>query len=102
MVVADDGCGLPQDFDPDASGKLGLQIVRTLVVGELGGQLEMGERPGGGTRVIVDLPLRPSLSATEARQEQADSHERPALAESQARPAPAESHVWPASAKTQP
>jgi two-component system, sensor histidine kinase PdtaS len=102
MVVADDGCGLPQDFDPDASGKLGLQIVRTLVVGELGGQLEMGERPGGGTRVIVDLPLRPSLSATEARQEQADSHERPALAEGQARPEPAESHVWPASAQTQP
>jgi hypothetical protein len=86
MVVADDGCGLPQDFDPDASGKLGLQIVRTLVVGELGGQLEMGERPGGGTRVIVDLPLRPPLSATEAGQEQADSHERPASAETRARP----------------
>jgi two-component system, sensor histidine kinase PdtaS len=102
MVVADDGCGLPQDFDPDASGKLGLQIVRTLVVGELGGQLEMGERPGGGTRVIVDLPLRSSLSATEAGQERADSHERPASAESQARPASAESHVWPASTQTQP
>ncbi|HET6820772.1 MAG TPA: sensor histidine kinase, partial [Candidatus Limnocylindria bacterium] len=95
MVVADDGCGLPQDFDPDASGKLGLQIVRTLVVGELGGQLEMGERPGGGTRVIVDLPLRASLSATEAGQEQADSYERPASAETQARPASAETRARP-------
>jgi two-component sensor histidine kinase len=81
MVVADDGRGLPEDFDPDASGKLGLQIVRTLVVGELGGQLEMGERPGGGTRVTVDLPLRPSLSATEARQERGEGHAWPAAAE---------------------
>jgi two-component sensor histidine kinase len=83
MVVADDGCGLPPDFDPEASGKLGLQIVRTLVVGELGGQLDMGERPGGGTRVIVDLPLRPSLSESE------DPHEGPG------------SHAWPAPAETQ-
>jgi two-component sensor histidine kinase len=67
MVVADDGRGLPPDFDPEASGNLGLQIVRTLVVAELGGHLEMGERPGGGTRVIVDLPLRPPPAAAGAR-----------------------------------
>ncbi len=58
MVVADDGRGLPPGFDPEVAGNLGLQIVRTLVVGELGGQLDMGEGLGGGTRVIVDLPLR--------------------------------------------
>ncbi len=58
MVVADDGCGLPAGFDPESSGNLGLQIVRTLVVGELGGQLDLGPRPDGGTRAVVDLPVR--------------------------------------------
>jgi len=53
------------------------------VVGELGGQLDMGERPGGGTRVIVDLPLRPSLSESEAPQEGPGSHAWPAPAETQ-------------------
>jgi two-component system, sensor histidine kinase PdtaS len=34
--------------------------VRTLVVGELAGTLEVGPRPGGGTRVVLDLPVRPA------------------------------------------
>jgi two-component sensor histidine kinase len=58
-VVDDYGHGLPADFDPESSGRLGLQIVRTLVVGELGGTLEIGPRAGGGTRVALDLPSRP-------------------------------------------
>jgi two-component system, sensor histidine kinase PdtaS len=57
VVVADDGKGLPEDFDSDASGRLGLQIVRTLVVGELGGTLDLGNRPGGGTQAVIDLPM---------------------------------------------
>jgi two-component system, sensor histidine kinase PdtaS len=57
VVVADDGKGLPGDFDSDASERLGLQIVRTLVVGELGGTLELGDRPGGGTQAVIDLPM---------------------------------------------
>jgi two-component sensor histidine kinase len=56
VVVDDDGRGLPAGFDLDASGRLGLQIVRTLVVGELGGTLEIAPRPTGGTRVVLDLP----------------------------------------------
>ena len=56
VSVADDGQGLPDGFDPDSSERLGLQIVRTLVVGELGGTLELGPRPGGGTRAVIDLP----------------------------------------------
>ena len=57
VEVADDGAGLPAGFDPETSGRLGLQIVRTLVVGELAGTLEIGPRPRGGTRAVVDLPL---------------------------------------------
>ena len=56
LVVEDDGVGLPTDFDLEATGSLGLSIVRTLV-GELGGRLSLGPRPDGpGTRVEVDLP----------------------------------------------
>ncbi|MGN6131782.1 MAG: sensor histidine kinase [Nocardioidaceae bacterium] len=58
VLVEDDGRGLPSDFDLDATSSLGLSIVRTLVESELGGQLEVGPRPGGGTRVGLDVPLR--------------------------------------------
>src|SRR5581483_1335276 len=57
VTVADDGVGLPADFDVESSNSLGLQIVRTLIVGELGGRLKFGRRAGGGTEVLVDIPL---------------------------------------------
>ncbi|MFI6521714.1 histidine kinase N-terminal domain-containing protein [Spirillospora sp. NPDC050679] len=57
VVVSDDGVGLPEDFDVESSNSLGLQIVRTLIVGELGGRLDFRRRPGGGTEVEVDVPL---------------------------------------------
>ncbi len=57
VTVEDNGCGLPQGFDLDTSTSLGLSIVRTLVESELEGFLEVGPRPGGGTRVAVDLPV---------------------------------------------
>ncbi|TDC45608.1 ATPase [Actinomadura sp. KC345] len=56
-VIADDGVGLPADFDVEGSDSLGLQIVRTLIVGELGGRLDFRPRPAGGTEVVVDVPL---------------------------------------------
>ena len=40
VTVADDGAGLPAGFDLVTGGGLGLQIVRTLVEGELGGTLD--------------------------------------------------------------
>jgi two-component sensor histidine kinase len=58
VAVADDGAGLPATFDPAVDGGLGLQIVRTLVEGELGGTLAV-VRADPGTRVEVDLPLQP-------------------------------------------
>jgi two-component system, sensor histidine kinase PdtaS len=57
VVVADDGVGLPEGFDVESAARLGLQIVRTLIVGELGGTLEMRRRSGGGTEVMIDIPL---------------------------------------------
>ncbi|WP_026341677.1 sensor histidine kinase [Actinomadura atramentaria] len=57
VVVLDDGAGLPPDFDVEGTTSLGLQIVRTLIVGELGGRLEFRRREGGGTEVVVDVPL---------------------------------------------
>jgi signal transduction histidine kinase len=48
---------LPDNFDLDSTTSLGLQIVRTLVVAELGGRLEVRPRVGGGTEAVVDIPL---------------------------------------------
>lgn len=57
VTVQDNGVGLPAEFDLDSTTSLGLQIVRTLVLAELGGRLEVKPRAGGGTRAVVDLPL---------------------------------------------
>jgi two-component sensor histidine kinase len=57
VTVSDSGIGLPDGFDLDSATSLGLQIVRTLVVGELGGRLAITPRPGGGTEAVVDLPV---------------------------------------------
>jgi two-component sensor histidine kinase len=55
--VRDDGHGLPEGFDVAASDGLGLQIVRTLVVSELGGSLQMGPAAGSrGTEVVLTIP----------------------------------------------
>jgi two-component sensor histidine kinase len=58
MVVADDGAGLPADFTPERSTRLGLQIVRALVVGELGGTFALRRAPKRGTEAVVALPAR--------------------------------------------
>jgi two-component system, sensor histidine kinase PdtaS len=57
VTVSDNGTGLPTDFDLDSTASLGLQIVRTLVLTELNGRLEIEPRAAGGTRVLVELPL---------------------------------------------
>jgi two-component sensor histidine kinase/PAS domain-containing protein len=59
VQVVDDGAGLPADFSLGGSPRLGLQIVRTLVEGELRGTLTLAPGDGGGTRVEVTLPLPP-------------------------------------------
>src|SRR6202012_2628537 len=58
VTVTDSGAGLPPGFDLENTTSLGLQIVRTLVEGELGGQISLRPRDGGGTIALVDLPVR--------------------------------------------
>lgn len=62
VTVSDNGVGLPAEFDLDSTSSLGLQIVRTLVLTELSGRLEIAPRPGGGTRVLVEVPLELQLA----------------------------------------
>jgi two-component sensor histidine kinase len=59
VTVWDDGRGLPSGFDLDSSTSLGLQIVRTLVEGELSGRLTIEPRLEGGTEVVLSIPLPP-------------------------------------------
>jgi two-component sensor histidine kinase len=58
MEVQDDGAGLPEGFDAAASTSLGLQIVRTLITHELGGEISFERRQPSGTRVRVHIPVR--------------------------------------------
>jgi two-component sensor histidine kinase len=61
LEVIDDGSGLPDGFDLDASESLGLSIVRDLVRNQLDGTIVMHNRcdadPGEtGTVVAIELP----------------------------------------------
>jgi two-component system, sensor histidine kinase PdtaS len=57
IAVEDDGKGLPEGFDLDSSGSLGLSIVRTLVESELGGHLVLGHALERGTRAGISIPV---------------------------------------------
>ena len=57
VVVHDDGRGLPAGFSLEKSDRLGLQIVSTLVSTELDGSLGMHDAPGGGTDVVLRVPI---------------------------------------------
>lgn len=57
VVVRDDGRGLPDGFSLDGSERLGLQIVRTLVLAELDASLTTREAPGGGTDIVLRVPI---------------------------------------------
>ena len=52
VSIMDDGAGLPSE---GYSEGLGLQIVRTLVMSELGGTIEWTSREGGGTVVTIEM-----------------------------------------------
>ncbi|ROT32253.1 PAS domain-containing sensor histidine kinase [Micromonospora sp. HM5-17] len=57
VTVADNGRGLPADFDADQRSRLGLQIVRALATGELRGTIELRNREGSGTEALLVVPL---------------------------------------------
>ncbi len=61
--VVDDGVGVPEGFELDATKGLGISIVQALVGGELGGTLEVG--PGDhdrGTRFHLVVPLAAAVA----------------------------------------
>ena len=59
MRVQDNGRGLPEGFDIEASTGLGLTIVRALVTSELAGTIEMHD--AGGALVEMTIPLQPPV-----------------------------------------
>ncbi|MFG1739432.1 histidine kinase N-terminal domain-containing protein [Micromonospora chalcea] len=57
VTVTDNGRGLPEQFDAERGGNLGLQIVRALVTGELRGTIELRNCADGGTEAAIVVPL---------------------------------------------
>ena len=69
LLVEDDGVGMDEEvrahaFDPFFTTKLGqggsglgLAIVHSLVVGGLGGRIQLQSAPGQGSRFVIHLPL---------------------------------------------
>jgi len=53
--IWDNGIGLPPGFDQKESGNLGLQIVRTLIENDVGGEFRLFS--GQGTRACIIVPL---------------------------------------------
>ncbi|GAA4516082.1 sensor histidine kinase [Brevibacterium yomogidense] len=58
LRVVDDGAGLNGDRGPGDG--LGTQIVRTLITADLRGTIEWRPARGGGTEVVLEVPLRPA------------------------------------------
>jgi two-component sensor histidine kinase len=55
VAVSDNGVGLPEEFSLETGANLGLQIVRTLVIAELRGELSV--EVTGGTTIRISVPL---------------------------------------------
>jgi two-component sensor histidine kinase len=53
LEVCDDGAPLPEDFDLDGSKSLGLQIVRSLVQGDLHGQMRLENQERGVVATVA-------------------------------------------------
>ncbi|MBU3752291.1 MAG: histidine kinase [Candidatus Nanopelagicaceae bacterium] len=54
--VIDDGTGIPSDFSLEKNTNLGLQIVHTLTLNELAGEIEF-IKPSTGTEVRITFPI---------------------------------------------
>jgi two-component system, sensor histidine kinase PdtaS len=63
IAVADDGVGLPPDFDLSTGAGLGLTIVRTLVESELGGTISVRTNKPGSPRPGTVVELQVQLDA---------------------------------------
>ncbi|MEE8350580.1 MAG: histidine kinase dimerization/phosphoacceptor domain -containing protein, partial [Rhodospirillales bacterium] len=57
LIVADDGKGLPEDFDFEQMNSLGLKLVRSLAA-KFGGKINIDG--ASGTRIQINFPEQPS------------------------------------------
>ncbi len=57
LVVYDDGCGLPDDFDLENTRSLGTTLIKNFIRDDLGGTFIMENNDGRGTRAVITLPL---------------------------------------------
>ena len=57
ISVADNGRGLPADFDFEKNQGLGLQLVYTMVVEDMAGDFKVKPGEDGGTKADVRVPL---------------------------------------------
>ena len=55
MIVADNGVGFPEGFDPEKTLSLGLLIVGDIVVSQLGGAMDI--RNDNGAKIVLTIPL---------------------------------------------
>lgn len=62
VVVEDDGTGLPAPTHPKSPSHFGIDIMRQRAA-RLGGELEIGAREGGGTRLRLVFPCRSAEGA---------------------------------------
>lgn len=61
MTVEDDGCGVAAEKVSGVSGRSGLGNMQRRIE-ELGGRFSLEERPGGGARVTMEVPLAGDVS----------------------------------------
>jgi two-component sensor histidine kinase len=57
LEVCDDGPGFPHDFEPKRAASTGLELIESLCLWDLGGEVAYLNRPAGGGRVVVTFPL---------------------------------------------
>ena len=81
LRVSDNGAGMPPEilsriFEPffttrlgQGGSGLGMSIVRNIVIGLLGGRLQVHSTPGEGTRVDIRLPRAAPQRDQQAPQE---------------------------------
>lgn len=66
VEVEDNGSGFPDGFELEGQGGLGLKIVRTLVAGELNGEMDVragAEAAGGCVTLTFPVPFSPQVDA---------------------------------------
>ncbi len=58
LSISDDGVGIPEDVDPFHLPSLGMNIVQSVVTGQLGGTIELVR--GKGTTWVLKFPKKPA------------------------------------------